>query len=60
METNHEGIIKKFKRLLEAGISSMESRGKVLGIDFHDPNCWEESLLEYKKYIDEYEKLISS
>ncbi|MFW9905916.1 MAG: M3 family oligoendopeptidase [Candidatus Thorarchaeota archaeon] len=60
MEINREVTIKKFKHLLEAGMSSMESKGKELGIDFHDPNCWEESLLEYKKYIDEYEKLINS
>lgn len=60
METNREGIIRNFKALLEAGMSSMESRGKALGIDFHDTNFWEESLLEYKKYIDEYENLINS
>ena len=60
METDREGIIRNFKDLLEAGMSSMESRGKILGIDFHDPNFWEESLLEYKKYIDEYENLINS
>jgi oligoendopeptidase F len=60
MKTDREGTIRNFKDLLEAGMSSMESRGKTLGIDFHDPNFWEESLLEYKKYIDEYENLINS
>lgn len=60
MVTNREEVIRKFKDLMGAGMSySMKEMGTSLGIDFDDPNCWDESLQEYKKYIDEYEKLIA-
>ncbi|UCG01457.1 MAG: hypothetical protein JSW11_17795 [Candidatus Heimdallarchaeota archaeon] len=60
METNREGGTRKFKHLMGAGMSSMKEKGRFLGIDFDDPTCWDKSLQEYKKYLDEYEKLINS